>query len=1207
MILLPSFLRKRGRQAGSNRPSAICHVEVIEMWKQRLKEKVFTIQKILLILVGVFMVYSLAGFFVIPPIVRNIAEKDLSKSLKRPATIRKISFNPYNLTLTVYGLSVAGQKGGRFISVGKITADFQIVSVFKGGVVLRELVVNDPYVRIVRNEDLTYNFSDLISGSKKKKGKPLNFCLDNIIISGGRVDFDDRPKKASHIIDGITIMVPFISNFRYDTGTFVRPAFYARLDGRPVDLKGETKPFAKGEETLFNIRVNALNIPKYMEYLPKQYKLRITSGTLSADGAISFVSPGNGTIPRLLYQGNISLDGLKVDNPDGSNIATLSHAGVTVQEAEPLAGEYKISGVTIDRPGLNLVREADGKYNILKLIGQGAKTPPKPHAGKGKKIRIELRDFSLSGGRVNFTDMSVPGHFRAAVKDASLHIAGLDYGGPPKPAGFKIAAKTETGESLAVEGNIVPRPVKVDGRLALAGIKIGRYSPYYAQTANFSAKGTADVSARFSYGGGMTVSEGSLLVKDLKLARPEGTFTTVNRFSVNGFSADLEKKTAVVDKVESSGAVISVLRGKNGTFNLTTLFKKTKSAPPAGHLPAGPVKPWQVLIKNLLLGGYRVDLTDETTAPPVKMTWSGIRLSAHNIGTLKGTKAGFKIALVIGRRGRLNASGSIVPAPFSARVAFRMKNAPIQPVTPYMHGRVNMDVTSGAISGNGNISMSYTKKNGFSAGYAGDASVGDFNAVDRADNHRLMAWKSLSFKGLQSGVNPWISKIDTVSLTGFYSRIAILPDGKTNLQGMVIAQKGAPAIPSAGRKKTPYIPVKPEERPFSVNTFKMSDGLISFSDDHIKPHYKMKIADINGSVSGLSSNPNNTAVLDIKTKINGVAPAEISGKIKPLPKEIYADIAIRLRGMELPPTSPYSRKFIGYDIVNGKLSLDLHYLIEKDTLKAKNDIKLDQFDLSEKPENPKAAKLPVKLAIALLKDRNNLIDLDVPVSGNLKDPKFSLGGVIWVAIKNTILKLATEPFALIGRLFGGGAELGYINFNPGLAALGPGDMKKLDIIAKALHDRPKLKLTMTGRIDKAGDQAGLRQVVFMRKLKAQKYKDMGKKERPSKLDDVVIKPDEYNKYLKKAYKAEKFKKPTNFLGLDKSLPPPQMEKLMMEYIDINREDLRRLSAERAGAVRDYLMTTGKVAPERLFVTRPEHIAAKEKKGEKASRVDFSLE
>ncbi len=1176
------------------------------MWKPRLKEKVFVVQKILLILVGIFLVYSVTGFFVIPPIARNIAEKDLSQGLKRQTVIRKISFNPYNLTLNVYGIRVAGQRGGRFASVGRIRADLSLASIFKGGVILNKLKVSNPYLRVVRNKDLTYNFSDLMHGPKKKKGKPLDFYVGNIVIAGGRIDFDDLPKKASHVIDGITIMMPFITNFKYDTDIFVYPAFYARLDGRPIDLRGETMPFAKTEQTVFNVRLDSLNIPKYAEYIPKKYKFKIVSGTFSADGEISFVKPGEGTAPSLSYTGTLSLDGLKVDNPDGSNIAALPHAGVKVQDAEVLAGDYKISKVTIDRPRLNLVREADGEYNILKLLGLGAKTPPKPQEKKGTKIRVRLKDFSLSGGGVNFTDNHVPGHFRAAIKDASVHLAGLDYGGPPTPASFNIAARTDAGESLAMEGNIVPGPVKVDGRLALARITIARYSPYYAQKINFSANGTADISAGFSYGGGITVSDGSLLVKDLKLARPEGTFTIVKRFSVNGFSADLKAKKAVVDRVDSSGAVITVLRGKNGTFNLMTLFKKTKAASPARRRPAGPAKPWQALIKNLFLKGYRINLTDETTAPPVKMNWSGIRFSANNIGTRRGTKARFKLALIIGGKGRLSASGDIVPEPFSARAALRLKNAPIQPVTPYMHGRVNMDVTSGAISGNGNISMSYMKKNGFSAHYAGDAAVDDFNAVETTDNHRLIAWKSLLFKGLQSGVNPWVSKIDTISLTGFYSRIAVLPDGKTNLQGMVIAQKGPPAVPLAGRKKTPYIPSKPEERPFSVNTFKMSGGTISFFDDHIKPHYSMKFLGTGGSVTGLSSNPGKTAVLDMKTRINGVAPAEITGKIRPLSKEVYADIAMRLGGMELPPVSPYSRKFIGYDIVNGKLSLDLHYMIEKDTLNAKNNIKMDQFDLSEKPENPKAAKLPVRLAIALLKDRNGLIDLDIPISGNLKDPKFSLGGVIWVAIRNTIIKLATEPFALIGKLFGGGAELGYINFNPGLAALSPGDMKKLNIIAKALHDRPKLRLTMTGRIDPAQDAAGLRNIIFTRKLKAAKYRDMSKKERPSNLDDVTIKPDEYNKYLKKAYKAEKFKKPTNFLGLDKSLPPPQMEKLIMAHININREDLKRLSAERARAVRDYLMTTGKVDPGRLFVTMPEHIAAKEKKGEKASRVDFSL-
>ena len=341
----------------------------------------------------------------------------------------------------------------------------------------------------------------------------------------------------------------------------------------------------------------------------------------------------------------------------------------------------------------------------------------------------------------------------------------------------------------------------------------------------------------------------------------------------------------------------------------------------------------------------------------------------------------------------------------------------------------------------------------------------------------------------------------------------------------------------------------------------------------------MTLVDIGGRVSGLSSEPGKMADLDLKAKINNFAPAEITGKLNPLAKPIYVDIGMRLDNMDLPPTSPYSTKYIGYSIVSGQLSLNLKYLVANDKLTATNDIKIDQFNLSDQLENPKAkaAKYPVKLAIAIMKDRNGLIDLDIPVSGDLKNPKFALGEVIWTAVKHILDRIVTAPFALIGKLFGGGPELGYVEFDYGRADFGANDVKKLSTLSKVLFERPKLKLEMTGRIDPANDPEGLRRVMFLRELKEQKYEDLSKKERPADVDDVVIKPEEYNKYLKKAYKAAKFPKPKGFLGIEKSLPPPEMEKLMLTNIVITQADLRQLSIQRADKVRDYLLTNGKVA------------------------------
>jgi uncharacterized protein involved in outer membrane biogenesis len=1182
----------------------------------RLTEKVYTVQKILIILVCIFVVYSGLGFFALPAILRPLAEKDLKESLHRPVSIQRVTFNPYNLSLAVYGVTISEPDGKeRFVSVDKLLADVQLASVIHLGVVLKELRVINPYLRVIRNEDLSYNFSDLLAGpKKKKKGKPLDFYAGNIIITGGDIVFDDRPKKASHVMDKITLTVPYISNFKYYTDTYVHPSFSARLDGRPVELKGETKPFEKTQQTKFNVKIDALNIPKYLEYLPKGYKFTIKSGTFSAKGVVSFINATEGTAPRLSYQGSLSLDGLNIAQEDGSNLAALVHAGAEVEDAEVLAEDFKIFRIVIEKPSVNLVREADGTLNLMKLVTPAKEKtpPPEPQAKGKKKVHVVLREFALDGEKINITDRSVPGGFNKSVT-ASFLLSGFQYGGGThKPAPFKLAAQTDAGESVNVDGNLVPEPVTVEGTIAVSGIDIARYSPYYASTIDFTANGNVSAFTGFSYSSGPDgdtfLSDGVVLVKDVKLAKPDGAFTKVRTLSLSGLSADLKQKKISVGKVESAGAVITILRGKDGTFNLSTLIKKGQhkaATPAAGEKPG---KAWDVLVKNLALNGYRVDLTDNTTAPPVRMSWSGIKLSADNIGTARGTKTGFNISLTVGGTGKLNAKGHIVAEPFSTKAALLLKEAPIPPLTPYLQDKMRIDITSGTVSGKGTVSMSYAKNKGFGASYAGDFSIGDFNTTEKKDGSRFLAWKSLYFTNIQSGVNPWLMKIGEISLTDFYSRIAIHPDGTTNLQGVVVAQKP----PATGEKPAPAesspVPQKPEDRPVSVGAVTLQGGQVVFSDDHIKPPYKMTLAEVGGRVSGLTSEPGKMADLDLRTKINNFAPAEITGKINPLAKPIYVDLGMRLDNMDLPPTSPYSTKYIGYSIASGQLSLNLKYLVANDKLTATNNIKIDQFNLSDQLENPKAkaAKYPVKLAIALLKDRSGLIDLDIPVSGDLRDPKFGLGGVIWTAIKNILDKIVTAPFALIGRLFGGGPELGYAEFDYGRTDLSANDIKKLNTLSKALFERPKLKLEITGRIDPAHDPDALRRIMFIRELKAQKYESLSKKERPADVDKVEIKPDEYNKYLKKAYKAAKFPKPKGFLWFEKSLPPPEMEKLMLTNIQITQDDLKQLSIERAEKVRDYMRTTGKVAPDRLFITQPADITAKEEKGKKASRVDFGL-
>jgi len=241
--------------------------------------------------------------------------------------------------------------------------------------------------------------------------------------------------------------------------------------------------------------------------------------------------------------------------------------------------------------------------------------------------------------------------------------------------------------------------------------------------------------------------------------------------------------------------------------------------------------------------------------------------------------------------------------------------------------------------------------------------------------------------------------------------------------------------------------------------------------------------------------------------------------------------------------------------------------------------------------------------VALLKDRSGVIDIDLPISGSIDDPQFSVGGLIVRVIVNLIVKVVTSPFALIGSLVGGGEELSYVEFAPGSAQLGADAQAKLQSIGKALADRPALKLDIAGRVDPDADREGLRKASLERQVRAQKAKELGK---AADAADVAVDAAEYPKHLTAAYRAADFPKPRNVIGFVKDLPVPEMETLLLTHASAADEDLRRLANERAQSVKTWLVETGGIAPERVFLVAPKTSGDGIKDKGRASRVDFSL-
>ena len=503
-------------------------------------------------------------------------------------------------------------------------------------------------------------------------------------------------------------------------------------------------------------------------------------------------------------------------------------------------------------------------------------------------------------------------------------------------------------------------------------------------------------------------------------------------------------------------------------------------------------------------------------------------------------------------------------------------------------------------------------------------------------SEELLTWKALSLRGLDVALAPGTATTVAVAetaLTDFFARVLIDPSGRINLQDLV-KSSAAPATAagtadaaSPGAQVAASVPAAPTtttvasataapaaapagangpEAVINIGPISLINGKVFFSDQFIKPNYSANLSELNGRLSAFSSAAGQggpqMADLELRGRAEGTAALEILGRLNPLAKPLALDIKATVRDLELPPLSPYSVKYAGHGIERGKLSVDLAYVVlPSGQLEAKNKIILNQLKFGDKVEGAPAS-LPVRLAVALLADRNGVIDLDLPISGSLNDPQFRLAPIIFKIIGNIIVKAITAPFSLLAAAFGGGGdELSQVAFAPGSATLGTEAKAGLDKVAKALLDRPALKMTVVGlsSLDEereAYKRERLKALLQAEKRRAQVVGGQGgasataatapeaaaSAAAPAAPASLVVTEAETPALLKEVFRRSDFPKPRNVLGIAKDIPADEMQALLLANIVVTPDAMRELALQRGVAVKDYLASK-QLPVDRLFL------------------------
>ncbi|HLX80749.1 MAG TPA: DUF748 domain-containing protein [Burkholderiales bacterium] len=563
---------------------------------------------------------------------------------------------------------------------------------------------------------------------------------------------------------------------------------------------------------------------------------------------------------------------------------------------------------------------------------------------------------------------------------------------------------------------------------------------------------------------GIAVNLAGLSVGKAGAAQPVGTLDTV---AIEDGTLDLAERRLGVGRIAVSGGELHVMREKDGNLPLLKLF-----APADGGVAQeakSEDKPWRTTLDELTLNGTRISISDLSFGGPVTYDVRDLRFAVHGYASDGQAPVKFDAALRLEQGGSLSASGEALLSGAQAELRVKLDRINLAPLQPAVAARARVKLASGELSAELKASR---RLRGGKPGLLLDGTlrVDNFLVNEAEGGERLLAWKALTVSGLNLSLAPDQLKIKETKLEGLGAKIVVFKDRSLNLAKALIPGAGGDgATKPAADRDAPF--------PVAVDRVRFQDCIVDFTDLSLVLPFGAEVHEMNGLVEGASTDPASRASVKLEGRVDEYGLARAEGSLEPFRPTDFMDLSVIFRNVEMPKLSPYSATFAGRRIDSGRLSLDLRYKINKGQLAGDNRVVLEKFTLGERVESPGAVNLPLDLAVALLTDSDGKIDLAMPVTGDVNDPKFSYGPLVWQAIRTAIAKIVSAPFRALSALFGGGSgeNLEAIAFDPGRAALLPPEQEKLKHVAEGLTKRPQLRLVAEGETGPA-DRAALQQL-----------------------------------------------------------------------------------------------------------------------------------
>ncbi|MBQ0961354.1 DUF748 domain-containing protein [Ideonella sp. 4Y11] len=1196
-----------------------------ERWQQPAVRRLARIAAGIAIVWLVLVVLAL----MLPSLLRGMVEREASQALGRAVRIERLSFNPLTLNAQVEGLAVAGEAADAppLLQVDRVSANLSLASLWQRAPVLDALQIERPRLSLARLDANRYSIDDLLTRFAQPSepgAAPLRVALYNLRVADGDITLDDRPAKRVHRLTAIELGLPVVSNLdEHDVAILVEPRLRLRLNGTEVDTGAQARPFAKERAGELRLDLNGLNLADWHAYWPEAVPVHLQAGRLHTALRLRFSAPV-GAAPTVSLQGQLGISEAQLVSARGEPLLAWQQLNLSLADVKPLQRQVHLARLAWSGARWQLRREASGRlagWMTAPTPGRAAAAtavPPSSSASSPASPAsvgwtVQLDELQLTDHALSWQDATTQPAAQLAVQDIGLSVQQLRWpvGDATIQAEATMGLPTAAAPAASAAGQLRAQATlsaaRSSIRLQASDLGLAAWRPYLAALLQARLDGRLSAEAQADWTGlpeGLPTALGLQRARLDDLRLTDGTQRPLawTALELGPVQVDPARRAVRIDRVtwQSPQAVLS--RDAAGRLSAQDWLVPQPAA------ASGESAPWTLALERLQVRGGQLQWQDAATGgDPVALLVDGVALQLGPLrwpavagaptsvtGELRLAAANERPQRGAARAGQLRWDGRLALVPSLAwQGKVQAQQWPAHLLAPYAGDALPVTLARAAIDWQGSVDAQ-VQPAGMAVSAAGQARVADLRLLGArgkpSAGDELLSWRELSLDGLEWRSAPGQAPrlvLTKVGLSDFYASLVVTEQGHLNLndlQAPTEATEAGRAPPSAAASvaaasaAAPAASASAPALQLVLGGVELRNGRVDFADRYIRPNYSAAISELGGTIGAYRWDAEDLASVELAGRVAGTGQLDIRGKLKPTAQPLVLDIRARATDLELTPLSPYAAKYAGYAIERGKLSMDLRYQIQPDgRLEARNQIVLNQLTFGDKVDSPDATRLPVLLAVALLKDRNGVIDLDLPIGGSINDPEFSVGGLVLKLILNLLTKALTAPFALLSG--GGGAEdLGQVAFEPGTARLAPPADEALAKVARSLAERPALQLTITGVADPLRERTALQAAALEQRLRS-----------VARSDDSETQPWDAARReaaLRRLYADTPLpNKPRNLLGLATTPEPAQMESLLLSAMPADEAAARALATRRAEAARDALRARG-LPNERLFLAAP---------------------